>query len=148
MFSDCQTTQQRRRRRYHEDPSFRLRVLRSVARYEGRDTSYLPEEKKTCYTSRELCDLCEVSIETLDRYQQIGIIPLPTYPSANRVYWPHQALLVMRLFKRLRDEGWPAVMPHYDGSRSWAKFFARIKEEWPKKGSTNGYRKTRGGSHD
>lgn len=131
--SSREEDEKRRRLRYRLDPEFRVKALQSQARYEGRDTGYLVVQvRKGSYSRREVCDLAGISEKTFRRYQAAGLIPPTTYPSGWHHFWPHQVLLIMRLFKRMRQEGWPNVPPHYVGSKSWAVFLAKIKDQWVK----------------
>lgn len=123
-----------RRVRYQADPGYRNDCLRSTARQEGRDLRRYPWHK-TSFSVSELCRVIGINVWTFDKYQKLGLIPLPTYPARKRRYWTHQAWLVVNLFKRMRRDGWPVVTPHFVGCSDWTKYLTKLQSEWTSRGA-------------
>lgn len=78
----------------------------------------------------EVCDLLGVHHDTFDKYQRLGLIPKATYPTRKRRYWQHQVTALVKLFRKMRAEGWPHRMPHFIGSKRWDEYRERLKQEW------------------
>lgn len=120
MSSDYAKT---RRLRYRVDEHYRAK---RVAQATGEKPELPPKE---VWELKEVLDLLGVDKRVFDRYQAAGVIPRPTYPGVKRRYWKRQVTLLFRLFRRMREHGWPYVAPRYLG-RHWQPYIAKLHSDW------------------
>jgi hypothetical protein len=135
----------RRKQRYWIDRGYRQQRINSAREAQGLSILKLP--RKLSWSITEVCDVLGVHRHTIQKYERLGIIPYPTYPSRRRVYWGHQVMLLSRLFQRMRSEGWPRSMPHVIGSAGWTSYLSSLRSEW-RKGHNDVEWKGRGRTHD
>lgn len=117
------------------DPEYREKHIRSVLRARGRRVSDVPIIRAS-FNRTEVAEMAGVNRKTLLDYHAYGIIPPTTYPGPTEKlkarYWRHQAVLVIKLFARMRSQGWPDVIPHMIGDAGWTQYLDRLRSEWPK----------------
>lgn len=138
---------EQRRLYYAIDPGYRKRRKNQALVGLGREPIHL--ESRSSWSRPEMLEIIGVSSATFTKYQQLGVIPLPTYPTSRAFtrYWSHQAVLLVRLFDEMRKEGWPQKMPHFIGSPYWTGFLERLRSDWVREPYDYREWKARGGDH-
>lgn len=126
-------SREQRRLIYQIDPGRREARKAHTAKSRGSPRSY--RTRRDSWTLTEVCKALSISIPTLRKFEKMGLVPPADYPTGTprrTRYWRHQVSLLIRLFRALRKEGWPRIMPHIVGSAYWTKLIGEIHSAWPK----------------
>jgi hypothetical protein len=103
-------------------------------------------ETRDSWSRAEVCAMVGISERRFIEYTYMGVIPKATYPSRYVYYWSHQALLLVKLFDAMREEGWPRRIPHFVGSPYWTDYLTKLRFEWGKEPRLYAEWKARGGN--
>lgn len=89
----------KRRQRYHEDPTLRIKARTQAAAYRKAqaEAGTLPEQRGLFNTSARVAALVGISTQTLRNWEARYLIPRATHGQAHRLYTPHQTSLLMAM---------------------------------------------------